>query len=290
MSRRKMKALHTAALSSLLSSAHGLCATPSSLYRPFLDSALTIFEEAGLDLHDYPLDDSLLQRSATTGPSSRPESVDLTLRAFGTVELRQARLALIEGGSALQVLNFCIFPHLSYGLPTFAADLVTLPGGHLIALDWAPNGAPTETAYASDGPLAACFARHREQLPDGGALPDAAKAYFSPYFLWSRLPAGEESDAAVSSNVRAAFDDYLRAYLQLVASAEPLQDKAALGEVREAQLSYSRYRAASDPARPMLTRLFGGEFAEELIADALFDLDAWIATSGEGEQGTVGVR
>ena len=120
------------------------------------------------------------------------------------------------------------------------------------------------------------------------SCPRIAQKYFSPYFLWSRLPAGEESEEAVASSVRAAFDDYLRSYLQLVASAAPLESDTALGAVREAQLSYSRYRAACDPARPMLTRLFGEEFAETLIADALFDLDVWI----EGEQGkvTAGVR
>ena len=48
--------------------------------------------------------------------------------------------------------------------------------------------------------------------------------------------------------------------------------ECALGGVREAQLSYARYRAESDPARPMLTRLFGGEFAERLIREVLFDL------------------
>jgi phycoerythrobilin:ferredoxin oxidoreductase len=36
------------------------------------------------------------------------------------------------------VLNFVIFPQLNYDLPFFGADLVTLPGGRLIALDMQP--------------------------------------------------------------------------------------------------------------------------------------------------------
>ena len=101
-------------------------------------------------------------------------------------------------------------------------------------------------------------------------LPEAATQYFSPYFLWSRLP--KDDSETVSSTVLAAFEDYLRTYLELVAEATPLDNAAALGGVREAQLSYARYRAESDPARPMLTRLFGGEFAERLIREVLFDL------------------
>jgi hypothetical protein len=34
-----------------------------------------------------------------------------------------------------QVLNFVIFPHMNYDLPFLGLDLVTLPGGHLIAID-----------------------------------------------------------------------------------------------------------------------------------------------------------
>ena len=50
------------------------------------------------------------------------------MSAYGCEDrIRQARIVLIEGGSALQVLNFCIFPDPSYALPSFAADLVTLP-------------------------------------------------------------------------------------------------------------------------------------------------------------------
>ena len=51
-----------------------------------------------------------------------------------------------------------------------------------------------------------------------------------------------ESDATVASSVLAAFEDYLRAYLQLVADAAPLEGAAAKGAVRDAQLSYAEFR------------------------------------------------
>ena len=167
-------------------------------------------------------------------------------------------------------------------MPSFAADLVTLPGGHLIALDYAPNcDVAADSAYAPGSALAAAYARHRTALPDGGAIPEAAAKYFSPYFLWSRLPT-PASDEAISSAVLPAFEDYLRGYLELVRTAAPLQDQRALEAVREAQLSYASYRGGQDPARPMLTRLFGESFAERLIAEVLFDLPRVLQSDADG--------
>ena len=66
--------------------------------------------------------------------------------------------------------------------------------------------------------------------------------------------------------------DYLRAYLVLLADAEPLTESSQLARVREAQLRYADYRTERDPARGMLTRLFGSDFTERLIREVLFDL------------------
>ena len=247
-------------------------ATSTPIYAPFVDRAMSLFASAGPELRPYPVDEQLLTRESTSGAGKRQQAVKLTVQAFSTDKLRQVRLAHIEGGSGLQVLNFCAFPSLDYDLPAFAADLVTLPGGHLIALDYAPSCDPaTSAVFAPDSALAAAFARHRTNLPSGGPLPEAATRYFSPYFLWSRLPT-PDADAAILDAVLPAFEDYLQGYLELVRAAQPLADPSARSAVQDAQLSYARYRAEEDPARPMLTRLFGEDFAERLIREVLFDL------------------
>ena len=102
---------------------------PQSIYAPFVRLALDLFDEAGLGLQNYPLDDGLLRREGSSGKGSHEQHVSLRARAYCSEEVRQTRMVHIAGGSALQVLNFCIFPSLRYALPTFAADLVTLPGG-----------------------------------------------------------------------------------------------------------------------------------------------------------------
>lgn len=248
---------------------------------------MTLFAEAGLTQRPYPIDEQLLHRETVSGAGKRQQRVQLSVRAFSSEALRQVRMAHIEGGRSLQVLNFCAFPSLEYGLPSFAADLVTLPGGHLIAIDYAPTRDPASDAvFASNSALAASFAKHRESLPDGGPLPETATRFFSPYFLWSRLPT-PEGDAAILDAVLPAFEDYLRGYLELVRNAKPLADPGALSAVRERQLSYATYRAEEDPARPMLTRLFGEAYAERLIREVLFDLPYSVEGTGELEEDVV---
>jgi hypothetical protein len=58
----------------------------------------------------------------------------------------------------------------------------------------------------------------------------------------------------------------------LVADASPLIDPADLDAVHAAQLEYSRYRTEEDPARPMLSRIFGEHQTERLLREVLFDL------------------
>ena len=256
----------------LLCTPSALPPPPTSLYRRFADRSLELFSEAGIVLQPYPVDEDLLKAQGSSGSGDRAQRVDLTVSAYGCEDrIRQARIVLIEGGSALQVLNFCIFPDPSYALPSFAADLVTLPGGHLIALDYAPHGdVADDPIFNPSGELADAFARHRPLLPDGGSIAEESSRFFSPYFLWSRLPLSEENEEIISSHVFEAFEDYLRIYLAHVSAAQLATKRRA--DSLDSQLSYSTYRAENDPARPMLTRLYGEGFAERLISEVLFDL------------------
>ena len=47
----------------------------------------------------------------------------------------------------------------------------------------------------------------------------------------------------------------------------------------QAQKSYANYRAEKDPARGMLTRLYGAEWTEEYIHGFLFDLERHLQTA-----------
>mmetsp|Transcript_49984 Transcript_49984/g.82885 ORF Transcript_49984/g.82885 Transcript_49984/m.82885 type:complete len:310 (+) Transcript_49984:81-1010(+) len=249
----------------------------STLYTPFLEQSLALLAEYGVRLLPYPIAEELRRREGLAGSSSQRQRVLITASAYSAEKLRNIRVVHLQGGPSLQVLNLCIFPSLDTPLPTFAADLVTLPGGHLFAIDCQPNGmALSDYAQFDAGASALRHAHklHRPRLPDGGAIPDDAARFFSPLLLWSRLPNTKTSH--VRSMVLPAFEDYLRGYLQLVADAPQLRDPNTLLCVRQAQLEYALYRTEKDPARGMLTRLFGAAFTERLLREVLFDLPMWL--------------
>lgn len=248
---------------------------PEATFAPFTASALKLLRDAearlGAELQPYHVPAELRRCEGVMGRGEREQRVVLTAAGYSASKLRHIRFAEISGGPALQVLNFCIFPELEYGLPTFAADLVTLPGGHLIAIDCQPNALPLD----SRGPLARAHARHSSKLPDGGPIDGDAASFFSPYFLWTRLPLSMGA-AELEAVLLPAFEEYLEVYVQMVAEASPLTDEQTLEQVRAAQIKYSEYRVEKDPARGMLTRLFGEECTERLIQEVFFDLPLWL--------------
>lgn len=246
-----------------------------SLYQPFLNFATALLEER-LDLKPYPIPPGFEEKSAVTGKGKRQETVLTESYAVCAPKLRQIRAAHVQGGKSLQVLNFVIFPQLNYDLPFFGGDLVTLPGGHLIAIDMQPlfRDEPSyQKKYAQ--PVLPIFEKYREHLPWGGKLPEEAKSFFSPAFLWTR----PKEDEAVKTHVFGAFQEYLQQYLDFVDLAEEVTGPEKLKNIREAQLRYLRYRAEKDPARGMFQRLYGPEWTEEYIHGFLFDLERKLAVA-----------
>ncbi|MGB3296775.1 MAG: phycoerythrobilin:ferredoxin oxidoreductase [Phormidesmis sp.] len=243
-------------------------ANKQTIYEPFLAAAIALLQNS-LEISPYPIPEGFESKSAVTGKGKRQATVTTTSYASKSPKLRQIRAAHVQGGEALQVLNFVIFPELTYDLPFFGGDLVTLPGGHLIAIDMQPLFQTEDYRAKYTAPIMEMFHRYQAHLPWGGDFPKEAQAFFSPAFLWTR-PA---ETADVTTHVFEAFQDYLRAYLNLVNQAEPVTDPDRLEAIKQAHLSYARYRAEKDPARGMLTRFYGPEWTEEYIHGFLFDLE-----------------
>jgi phycoerythrobilin:ferredoxin oxidoreductase len=244
-----------------------------TLYQPFLDYAIPLLQ-ARLDLQPYPIPAGFESKSALSGKGKHQEEVLTTSYGYQSDKLRQIRAAHVQGGGSLQVLNFVIFPHLNYDLPFFGADLVTLPGGHLIALDMQPlfrDDLAYQAKYTQ--PILPIFEAFQPHLPWGGDFPAEAQPFFSPAFLWTR-PSQTE---VVQTHVFEAFQAYLQAYLDFVEQAQPVTDPQRLAEIEQAQLRYLRYRAEKDPARGMFTRFYGSEWTEEYIHGFLFDLERKLA-------------
>ena len=243
-----------------------------TLYQPFLDYAIATLQRR-LDLTSYPIPSGFEQKEGSMGKGKKQETVITTSYGYASSKLRQIRAAHVEGGGSLQVLNFVIFPQLNYDLPFFGADLVTLPGGHLIALDMQPlfHSEAYQEKYTK--PVLPIFAKYSQDLEWGGDFPPEAKQFFSPAFLWTR----PQEDEVVTTKVFAAFKEYLDIYLDFVEAAQPVTEQSYLSEILEAHKRYLNYRAEKDPARGMFTRLYGSEWTEEYIHGFLFDLERKLA-------------
>lgn len=240
-----------------------------TLYQPFLDYAIA-YLESHLDLQPYPIPAGFERKSAVTGKGKNQQEIITTSYAFQAPKLRQIRAAHVQGGNSLQVLNFVIFPQLNYDLPFFGADLVTLPGGHLIALDMQPLFRDDRAYQAKySDPILPIFQSYQQHLPWGGDFPEDARSFFSPAFLWTR----PQETSAVETHVFAAFKAYLEAYLDFVSQAELIGDRQRLAAIERSQLKYLRYRAEKDPARGMFQRFYGSAWTEEYIHGFLFDLE-----------------
>ena len=185
-------------------------------------------------------------------------------------KLGQTRAVHVQESSSLHVLYFVIFPHFNFDLPFFGADLATLRGSHLSALDMQPLfGGDADYQAKYTAPIEQTFQAHQPHLPWGGDFPEEAKQFFSRRFLWTRPKQTEVAE----TRVFAGFKDYLAAYLDLVDRAEPMTSGAKLENILQAQLSYLRYCAEKDPARRMFKRFYGQEWTEEYIHGFLFDLE-----------------
>lgn len=252
----------------------------TTLYQPFLDEALALVSDR-LDLEDYPIPQGFESKRAISGKGSRQAEVLTTSYAYQSPKLRQIRAAHVQGGKALQVLNFVIFPRLNYDLPFFGGDLVTLPAGHLIAIDMQPLFHSEAYRARYTEPIRSLFEAFKDELEWGGDFPEEAQAFFSPAFIWTR----PREEAVVKTTVFEAFRAYLDAYLSFVERAEPITDEAALERVFQAQMAYLRYRAQKDPARAMFNRIYGSEWTEEYIHGFLFDLERSL---GEQQAATSG--
>ncbi|MEL6787977.1 MAG: phycoerythrobilin:ferredoxin oxidoreductase [Cyanobacteria bacterium J06607_15] len=240
-----------------------------TLYQPFIDQAIATLQSR-LNLTPYPIPEGFEQQEGVMGKGKKQEPVLTTSYGFQSAKLRQIRAAHVQGGNSLQVLNFVIFPRLNYDLPFFGADLVTLPGGHLIAIDMQPLFSRDEAYQAKySKPIMPMFHEYQKDLPWGGDFPEEAQQYFSPAFLWTR----PEKTEVVENTVFQAFCDYLTAYINFVEQATAVTDSQQLASIFQAQKSYANYRAEKDPARGMLTRLYGAEWTEEYIHGFLFDLE-----------------
>ncbi len=240
------------------------------IWKDFLQHAITSLSP--LELSSYPIPRNYLDRKSIVGSKLKPLTAHTSTWACCTQKLRQVRAACVQVNSEISVFNFLISPLSRYDLPFFGADFVTLPSGHLLALDFQPalKNDNLHTAYFLER-LLPVHKHWQSLLPDGGNIPEEAKRFFSPGFLWTRLPLEEDSNRLIAEVIFPAFSEYIILYINLIRQAKAVSNYRS-NLLLDGQKNYMNYRAEKDPARAMLTRFYGKEWTERYIHEVLFDL------------------
>lgn len=215
-------------------------------------------------LSPFPFQEGLKEVLADDGKTT------LRSNAFQSSKMRLFRIASLDGGENMQVLNMAIFPNPEYDLPIFCADFFSTSSRHIIVLDLNPlydaeKHKWYKEKYYKD--LIPTVNKYTEVLPWGQRLTTESLQFFSPMVIWTKL----ESRQDVEEKLFSAFKEYLQVWLKMMERAEATSDLAEVSRNKRAQHRYLLWRATKDPGRPLLHRLFGEAWCEMYIKDFLFN-------------------
>ena len=203
---------------------------------------------------------------------SRKSKKNVKLFTWGVTHKKRIQFAraVCINSPNYSVLNFLIIPNTIYNAPFFGVDFVSLPNSYLLVLDFQPS-LKIQNQYSNEllEKLIKLKTRCHLSLPLAEKMPEDVSRFFSPGVIWSKLPKEERSDFLIANQLYNSFKEYLNLYLKILfASKEANIDLQE--ELIKGQNNYLKYRKDNDPARPMLSSLFGKEFTESLIKEVLF--------------------
>ena len=209
-------------------------------------------------------------KESTYGSKKSKKNVNLfTWGAAHNKRINFARAICIDSPN-YSVLNFLIIPNTLYNVPFFGVDFVSLPNNHLIVLDLQPslnikNQFSAELLESLINLKDSCHS----SLPLAAQMSKEVAKFFSPGLVWSKLPKENFSDDLIANQLYISFKEYLDLYLNILFMSQEVNENLQK-ELMNGQNNYLKYRRDQDPARPMLTGLFGKDFTESLIKEVLF--------------------
>ena len=219
---------------------------------------------------EHKIPSAFSYKESTYGSKKSKNNVNLfTWGATHQKKINFARAVCINSPS-YSVLNFLIIPNTTYNIPFLGVDFVTLPKSHLLVLDFQPS-LKVEKQFNSE--LLEQIANLRKSchlsLPVAEKMSEDVARFFSPGLIWSRLPKEKESDYLIENQLYNSFKEYLNLYLETLFNSNEVS-QGLQQDLINGQNDYLKYRRDRDPARPMLSSLFGKDFTESLINKVLF--------------------
>jgi len=209
-------------------------------------------------------------KDSTYGSKKSKKNVNLS--TWGVTHKKRIKFAraVCINSPNYSVLKFLIIPNTIYNIPFFGVDFVSLPNSHLLVLDFQPS-LNVENQFSTEliEKLIELKKLCHKSLPIAEKMSDDVARFFSPGLIWSRLPKEESSDYLIANQLYNSFRKYLKLYLETLFESNEVNAKLQK-ELINGQNNYLKYRRDNDPARPMLSSLFGKEFTESLIKKVLF--------------------
>ena len=169
-------------------------------------------------------------------------------------------------------------PRYEYDVPMLGVDLISLGKSRVLSVvDMQPLYPDEDYSrrYIEREEINAIKAKYPDlQGKLSGKIYDDT-SFFSKNMLFGRFT----DESKVKSVVHAAHEEYLSAYHNMVRSALPNKDPAAMAAVKERQVAYDVYSAEKDPAVGLFDAYFGKAWSDEFVHSFLFGL------SREGAEG-----
>jgi len=209
-------------------------------------------------------------KDSTYGSKKSKKNVNLSTWGVTHKKRIQFARAVCINSPNYSVLNFLIIPNTIYNVPFFGLDFVSLPNSYLLVLDFQPS-LKIQNQYNNEllEKLIKLKNHCHSSLPLAEKMTADVARFFSPGVIWSKLPKEERSDFLISNQLYTSFKEYLDLYLEILFESKEANIEMQK-ELINGQNNYLRYRRDNDPARPMLSSLFGKEFTESLIKEVLF--------------------
>jgi len=209
-------------------------------------------------------------KDSTYGSKKSKKNVNLSTWGVTHKKRIQFARAVCINSPNYSVLNFLIIPNTIYNIPFFGVDFVSLPNSHLLVLDFQPS-LKIQNQYNNEliEKLIKLKNGCHSSLPLGEKMSEDVARFFSPGLIWSKLPKEERSDFLIANQLYTSFKEYLDLYLEILFESKEVNIELQK-ELINGQNNYLNFRRDNDPARPMLSSLFGKEFTESLIKEVLF--------------------
>ena len=172
-----------------------------------------------------------------------------------------------------EVLNFLIIPETIYNMPFLGLDFVSLPGYHLLVLDFQPS-IQLRSQFKKEwmDKLLQIKKIFYQQFPSKLEISQEFSRFFSPALIWLKLPKQTDSDYLISNQLFDVFKEYLNLYFDILYKTTKVNEDLKW-EIAKGMNFYLTFRRDKDPARPMLKTLFGSDFTENLLSDILFKFE-----------------